>query len=81
LLKGTRAGCSEALFTFGERPEVVPGFREWLLEFGYENMIDYLRDMCNLSIRLGLLPHSNPGILGKSEFEKLKPYNASMGLM
>jgi FO synthase subunit 1 len=27
------------------------------------------------------LPHSNPGILDRSEFEKLKPYNASMGLM
>ncbi|HEY6585979.1 MAG TPA: 7,8-didemethyl-8-hydroxy-5-deazariboflavin synthase subunit CofG [Candidatus Methanoperedens sp.] len=81
LLKGARAGCSEALFTFGERPEEVPGFREWLLEFGYENIIDYLLDMCKLSINLGLLPHSNPGILGKPGFEKLKPYNASMGLM
>ena len=37
--------------------------------------------MCKLSINLGLLPHSNPGILEKSEFKKLKPYNASMGLM
>ncbi|HEX7628165.1 MAG TPA: 7,8-didemethyl-8-hydroxy-5-deazariboflavin synthase subunit CofG [Candidatus Methanoperedens sp.] len=81
LLKGARAGCSEALFTFGERPEEVPGFREWLQDFGYENIIDYLLDMCRLSIRLGLLPHSNPGILEKPEFEKLKPYNASMGLM
>ncbi|CAG1000167.1 partial FO synthase, partial [Methanosarcinales archaeon] len=36
LLKGARAGCSEALFTFGERPGEVPGFRELLLEFGYE---------------------------------------------
>ena len=81
LLKGVRSGCSEALFTFGERPGEVLGFREWLLEFGYENIIDYLLDMCKLSIKLGLLPHSNPGILEKSEFEKLKPYNASMGLM
>lgn len=81
ILKGARAGCSEALFTFGEHPEEVPGFREWLLESGYESIIDYLLDMCKLSIELGLLPHSNPGILGKSEFEKLRPYNASMGLM
>jgi FO synthase subunit 1 len=79
--RGARAGCSEALFTFGERPHEVPGFGEWLLEFGYENIIDYLLDMCKLSINLGLLPHCNPGILERSEFEQLKPYNASMGLM
>ncbi|MDD5435568.1 MAG: 7,8-didemethyl-8-hydroxy-5-deazariboflavin synthase subunit CofG, partial [Nitrospira sp.] len=81
LLKGARSGCSEALFTFGERPEEVDGFREWLLGFGYENIIDYLLEMCKLSINLGLLPHSNPGILEKPEFQKLRPYNASMGLM
>jgi len=81
LKKGVRAGCSEALFTFGEHPEEVHGFREWLLEFGYENIIDYLLDLCKLSINLGLLPHSNPGTLEKPELEKLKPYNASMGLM
>jgi FO synthase subunit 1 len=79
--RGARAGCSEALFTFGERPEEVAGFNNWLLELGYDNIIDYLVELCKLSIRLGLLPHSNPGILDRSEFEKLKPYNASMGLM
>jgi FO synthase subunit 1 len=81
LLKGAHSGCSEALFTFGERPGEVHGFREWLLEYGYENIIDYLLELCKLSINIGLLPHSNPGILDKPEFRKLKPYNASMGLM
>ena len=79
--RGVRAGCSESLFTFGERPQEVHGFDKWLSGYGYENIIDYLLDMCKLSINLGLLPHCNPGILEKSEFEKLKPYNASMGLM
>lgn len=81
LLRGAGTGCTEALFTFGERPGEVPEFREWLLEYGYENIIDYLLDLCKLSIDLGLLPHSNPGILERSEFQKLRPYNASMGLM
>lgn len=81
LTRGARAGCSEALFTFGEKPEEVPGFNERLLEFGYDTIIDYLAEMCRLSIRIGLLPHSNPGLLERTEFEKLKPYNASMGLM
>ncbi len=79
--KGARAGCSEALFTFGERPEEVIGFMPLLSEFGYDSIIDYLVDLCMFSIGFGLLPHSNPGILEKKELETLKPYNASMGLM
>ncbi len=81
LSRGVRAGCSEALFTFGEKPEEVEGFKSWLLEIGYDNIIDYLAELCRHSLRIGLLPHSNPGILESSELEKLKPYNASMGLM
>ncbi len=81
LTRGVRSGCSEALFTFGEKPEEVQGFRERLSMLGYDTIIDYLDDMCRLSIRIGLLPHSNPGLLERSEFEKLKPYNASIGLM
>jgi len=81
LSRGARAGCSEALFTFGERPEEVEGFKRWLSQLGYDTIIDYLVELCRLSLRMGLLPHSNPGILEKYELEKLKPYNASMGLM
>jgi len=81
LSRGKHAGCSEALFTFGEKPEEVEGFKEKLSWLNYDSIIDYLADMCRLSIRTGLLPHSNPGVLEKFELEKLKPYNASMGLM
>lgn len=81
LLSGKQAGCSEALFTFGERPEEVQGFRSWLKGYGYDNIIDYLVELCRTSIETGLLPHSNPGVLEKKELEKLGPYNASMGLM
>jgi FO synthase subunit 1 len=81
LERGTRAGCSEALFTFGERPEEVEGFLPLLEDLGYDSIIDYLVHLCRLSISIGLLPHSNPGILEREELEKLKPYNASMGLM
>ena len=81
LSRGAQAGCSEALFTFGERPEEVRGFKKRLSGLGYETIIDYLAELCRLSLNLGLLPHSNPGVLEKPELEKLKPYNASMGLM
>ncbi len=79
--RGARAGCSEALFTFGEHAEEVSGFISLLRGLGYHSIIDYLADMCRLSIQKGLLPHSNPGILEKDEIEKLRSYNASMGLM
>ena len=81
LSKGAQAGCTEALFTFGERPEEVEGFNARISELGYDNIIDYLVELCKLSIKKGLLPHCNPGVLGKNEFAKLKPFNASMGLM
>ncbi len=81
LERGARAGCSEALFTFGERPEEVAGFMPLLKDLGYSSIIDYLVELCKLSIDIGLLPHSNPGILEREELEELKPYNASMGLM
>ncbi|MCE8426673.1 MAG: 7,8-didemethyl-8-hydroxy-5-deazariboflavin synthase subunit CofG [Candidatus Methanoperedens sp.] len=81
LLRGIRAGCSEALFTFGEHPHEVSGFNERLFQLGYDDIIDYLQYLCKEAISLGLLPHSNPGLLDKQRFKKLKPYNASMGLM
>ncbi len=81
LSRGAKAGCSEALFTFGEKPEEVEGFALLLSKLGYDNIIDYLTELCRLSLHVGLLPHSNPGVLERAELEKLKPYNASMGLM
>ena len=81
LQKAKDADCTEALFTFGERPYEVPGFLEKLEALGYENFMDYLCDLCEAAIAIGLLPHSNPGILTFDELERLKPVNASIGLM
>jgi len=81
LEKGLEMGCTEALFTFGERPEEVPGFRERLETLGYQDMVSYLWDMCRLALEIGLLPHSNPGVLDRGELETLGEVNASMGLM
>ncbi|MEX2752172.1 MAG: 7,8-didemethyl-8-hydroxy-5-deazariboflavin synthase CofG [Candidatus Freyarchaeota archaeon] len=82
LIRGKKAGCTEALFTFGEKPEEkYPEVRSLLKEWGYSSMVDYLYDLCLAALDVGLLPHSNPGILEKREIEKLKQVNASMGLM
>lgn len=81
LKRGREAHATEALFTFGECPEQIPEFREWLHCLGYSKTVDYLYDLCELALEYGLLPHSNPGIMSYGEMKRLKSVNASMGLM
>ena len=81
LVKGAQAGCTEALFTFGERPEEEEGFDRELSRYGYSRFLDYIYDLCERSIDTGLLPHTNAGILSYDELALLREVNASMGLM
>ena len=81
LKKGASSGCTEALFTFGERPELESGFMYHLKKTGYDSVLDYCYSMSEKAIEAGLLPHTNAGILDYNELEKLKTVNASMGLM
>jgi FO synthase len=80
---GAAAGCKEALFSLGERPEErYASVREALERLGYATTTEYLAAMCELVFReTGLLPHSNCGILERAELELLRPHNVSMGLM
>ncbi|MCX6682336.1 MAG: 7,8-didemethyl-8-hydroxy-5-deazariboflavin synthase subunit CofG [Methanoregula sp.] len=79
--QGAGLGCTEALFTFGERPELEPGFDSFLRRIGYERFIDYVYAMCRCSIECGVLPHTNAGILTYDEMARLREVNASMGIM
>ena len=81
LRAGASMGCTEALFTFGERPEEEAGFLEEIQKSGFNNILEYCHTLCSTSIRHGLLPHTNAGILSAEEMAYLKPVNASMGLM
>ena len=81
LLCGAAKGCTEALFTFGERPEEEKGFEDEIKGAGFDTILQYCHAMCKRSIQTGLLPHTNAGILTAEELEYLKPVNASMGLM
>jgi len=74
-------GCTEALFTFGEKPEEEPGFSPFVRRLGYNTILDYCYAMCERAIDVGLLPHTNAGILTYDELSWLKEVNASMGLM
>ncbi|MHA6792821.1 bifunctional FO biosynthesis protein CofGH [Pseudonocardia bannensis] len=80
---GAAAGCKEALFTLGDRPEDRwPAAREWLDERGYDSTLDYVR-ACAIAVleETGLLPHLNPGVLSWAELTRLKPVAPSMGMM
>jgi len=81
LENGARAGCTEALFTFGESAEEVPEYRKLLEELGYSSTLEYLLFLCETAIDIGILPHTNAGVMTRSELKALKPLNASMGLM
>jgi 7,8-didemethyl-8-hydroxy-5-deazariboflavin synthase CofG subunit len=81
LRSGRNEGCKEALFTFGEKPEVIPQIKNCLVEWGYSSIIEYLHDLCVDAIEYGLLPHSNPGIIEEEDMKALKEVNASLGLM
>jgi FO synthase len=80
---GEAAGCSEALFTLGERPEErYPIAATWLREHGYASTVDYLVAMCQLVVtETGLLPHANAGALYKEELAALRTVSASQGMM
>ena len=81
--QGASAGCHEALFTLGERPEDrYPVAAEWLATHGYGTTVDYLRAMCELvASETGLLPHANAGALHADELASLRPVAASQGMM
>jgi len=81
LKRGAALGCTEALFTFGERPEEEPGFSAMIRAAGFPTIIDYCEEMCKKSIASGILPHTNAGILSYDEMKRLRRVNASMGLM
>ena len=80
---GAAAGCHEALFTLGERPEArYPVAAEWLTERGFTSTLDYLAAMCQLVVEeTGLLPHANAGALFRDELAGLRPVSASQGMM
>jgi len=79
---GADAGCTEALFTFGDKPDDrYTEIHRQLDDWGFDSVADYLYRACEIALEEGLLPHSNPGDLTESEFATLREVNASMGVM
>ena len=80
---GREAGCTEALFTLGDKPELrYKAARDALAALGAATTIEYLARMCELVLKeTGLLPHANPGVLDRASLAMLREVSASQGLM
>jgi FO synthase len=80
---GERMGCTEALFSLGDKPELLfPRMRDTLRHFGYKSTLQYLEAMCEKVLReSSLLPHPNPGLMSAEWLERLSRVAPSMGLM
>src|SRR5580765_8702120 len=80
---GAAAGCTEALFTLGDKPELrYRVARDELAALGCSTTIEYLARCAGAVLEeTGLLPHLNPGVMSRDDLELLRPVSASMGIM
>jgi FO synthase len=80
---GEKLGCTEALFSLGDKPELAfPEMRVTLRHLGYKSTLHYLEAMCELVLcETTLLPHPNPGLLSAEWIARLAAVSPSMGLM
>jgi FO synthase len=80
---GAEAGCHEALFTLGDKPELrYVAAREALDRLGHETTLSYLAEMAALVLReTGLLPHLNPGVMTRADIDMLREVSVSQGIM
>jgi FO synthase len=80
---GHEAGCTEALFTLGDRPEQRwPQAADFLARKGVATTVEYVAEMSSLvRAETGLFPHANPGVMDDGDMMLLRPTNPSMGMM
>jgi FO synthase len=81
--QGKALGCTEVLLSLGDKPEAIyPEMKQFLTERGHQRTLDYLNEACRGVLEeTGLLPHANAGVMGRSDLQRLKEVNPSMGLM
>ncbi|MFD2272655.1 radical SAM protein [Undibacterium arcticum] len=80
---GAAAGCKEALFTLGDKPEDrYHVAREELSRLGHDSTLSYLAEAARVVFNeTGLLPHLNPGLLDASDLAALRQVSVSQGIM
>ncbi|HKD54239.1 MAG TPA: 5-amino-6-(D-ribitylamino)uracil--L-tyrosine 4-hydroxyphenyl transferase CofH [Steroidobacteraceae bacterium] len=80
---GAAAGCKEALFTLGDKPELrYHAAERALAQLGFDSTLAYLRHAASeVLAQTGLFPHLNPGLMTREDLARLRPVSVSMGLM
>ena len=76
-----RRNTKELLVLTGERPEVNPVVAERLKAWGHEDFTSYVIWACERALERGMLPHTNIGVLDKTDLARLREVTASQGLM
>jgi FO synthase len=80
--RGRGMGCKEALMCLGDKPELAfRDYRDLLAARGARSTVEYVAFACEAALQQGLLPHTNAGLMTREEMSRLRPLNASMGLM
>jgi 7,8-didemethyl-8-hydroxy-5-deazariboflavin synthase CofG subunit len=81
--RGDALGCTEALFSLGDKPEAIfPEMQGILRHLGYRSTLHYLEAMCELVLReTRLIPHANPGLMSYEWLMRLREVSPSLGLM
>ncbi len=80
---GAKAGCTEVLFTLGDKPERrYRRVREELKHYGHSSTVSYLAEVAeHVMQETGLLPHLNPGMVSFDDLRTLRRVSVSQGLM
>ena len=80
---GAGAGCKEALFTLGDKPELrYAAARQALAALGFATTVDYLEHVAGrVMAETGLIAHINAGVLAHDDYARLRRVSGSMGLM
>lgn len=80
--QGAATGCTEALLCLGDKPEKgFSAYRRELAARGLSSTVDHLVQSSHIALKQGVLPHTNAGVLDREDMVRLRPVNASMGLM
>jgi FO synthase len=80
---GAEAGCKEALFTLGDKPELrYKAARNELAELGHPTTLSYLAEVAEMVLQeTNLLPHINPGVMNADDISLLRCVSVSQGIM
>ncbi len=79
--RAARRGIKELLVLTGEAPDHHAGVRERLHALGHEDFTAYVVWACERALERGMLPHTNLGVLSRTDLARLRAVTASQGLM